>query len=471
MWNPPQNRKLTNVEAFLWSLGAIASFHLAYSVQQFSIAILLFLVCLFQLRHLNSARKAFYVGLAIGFALYAPHLSFFWTIFKGAAIALWLVVAFWIALFLLLATNCTKRFGTKPAALLVPFLWLGLEFFRSELYYLRFSWMNIGFAFQSNFMSLFGFLGVYGFGFLLACIAVIATQLRLRTGMILLAAIALPIAYLENTPRPSTQPTQQITVAGTQMEFPDESLVIKALDRLAADYPTAKLLILSEYTFLGPVPEDVKDWCRVNERYLVVGGKQPYGSSYFNTAFVVGPTGDIVFTQGKSVPIQFFDDGLPATEQKLWDSPWGKIGICVCYDLSYRRVVDGLIRQGAQAIIVPTMDMVEWGERQHRLHARVAPMRAAEYNVPLYRVCSSGISQFVAPGGVVTASAPFPGEDESLAGALQLQAPGRLPLDHWLAPFSVGVTILTIFGLLVSVLRKRKELRKELLQTEPAASV
>jgi apolipoprotein N-acyltransferase len=54
------------------------------------------------------------------------------------------------------------------------------------------------------------------------------------------------------------------------------------------------------------------------------------------------------------------------------------IGICICYDLSYSRVTDRLLRLGAQALIVPTMDLIDWGRRQHELHARVAPMRAAE---------------------------------------------------------------------------------------------
>src|SRR4029077_6618928 len=114
--------------------------------------------------------------------------------------------------------------------------------------------------------------------------------------------------------------------------------------------------------------------------------------------------------QVKAVPIQFFKDGLPATEQKLWDSPWGKLGICVCYDLSYSRVTDNLIRLGAQALIVPTMDVVDWGEGQHELHARVAPVRAAEYGLPIFRLASSGISQAVDRTGNVLAKAPCPGD-------------------------------------------------------------
>ena len=183
------------------------------------------------------------------------------------------------------------------------------------------------------------------------------------------------------------------------------------LNQLVKKHPEAQLLVLSEYTLDGPVPEKIKDWCRQHERYLIIGGKDPAANSqYYNSVFVIGPTGDILFRQAKSVPIQFFKDGLPAREQKLWDSPWGKIGICICYDLSYTRVTDELVRLGAQAIIVPTMDIADWGRHQHEMHARVAPVRAAEYGIPIFRLASSGISQCVDATGHVLASAPFPGE-------------------------------------------------------------
>src|SRR6266545_7003787 len=239
-----------------------------------------------------------------------------------------------------------------------------------------------------------------------------------------------------------------LQVAGVQMEFPLPLEVPAALDRLLARHPEADLLVLSEYTFDGPIPERVKTWCRQHNKYLIAGGKDFISSAeFYNTAFVVGPDGDIVFRQVKSVPIQFFKDGRPATERKLWNSPWGKIGLCVCYDLSYRRVTDELIRQGAQAIIAPTMDVANWGEYQHRLHARVGPVRAAEYQVPVFRVCSSGISQLIARSGRILASRPFPGEQAMIAGSLELAREGRLPLDRWLAPVSALVTAALILWL------------------------
>jgi apolipoprotein N-acyltransferase len=245
-----------------------------------------------------------------------------------------------------------------------------------------------------------------------------------------------------------------VRVAGVQMEFPNASEIAPALDKLLSTEPGAELLVLSEYTLDGPVPDPVIEWCRQQRRYLIIGGKDPApNGNFYDTAFVIGPNGDIVFRQVKSIPIQFFKDGLPASEQKLWDSPWGKIGLCVCYDLSYTRVTDRLIRLGAEAIIVPTMDVVEWGRREHELHARVAPIRAAEYGVPIVRVASSGISQIVDSSGHVTASASFPGENETLVGDLTLANSGSLPLDRWLGPFASGLTGIVVISFFV---RRRK---------------
>ena len=65
-----------------------------------------------------------------------------------------------------------------------------------------------------------------------------------------------------------------------------------------------------------------------------------------DTVFVIGPDGRDIMTQGKSVPVQFMDDGLPAARRQVWMSPWGKIGIGVCYDVGYATVMDDFIRQG-----------------------------------------------------------------------------------------------------------------------------
>ena len=95
-------------------------------------------------------------------------------------------------------------------------------------------------------------------------------------------------------------------------------------------------------------------------------------------------------------------------------------------------------------MIVPTMDVVEWGQHEHELHARVARVRAAEYDIPIFRVASSGISQLVDRSGAERASAGFPGQKEMLSGTLALWRYSSLPIDRWLGPASAGMSAMII---------------------------
>ena len=444
--------------AILLAAVAAGAFHLAYAFPPLSFLIVVYLYGLVQLSSLPTGRRAFYFGLAVGYAVYAPHLTFFWTIFGWPAIALWTVLAFWLGLFVALARQCRSKFG-RLSVLLIPFLWTGLEYFRGELYYLRFSWLSVGYAFSESPQLLTATrLGMYEIGLASMALAVLLSLLSKGRALVLPAACLAALACFLNLPIRSaiSRKLPAVRVAGVQLEFPAPFEVTAALDKLLDRYPETDLFVLSEYTFDGPIPDRVKSWCRQHQKYLVVGGKDSVSSDeFYNTAFVIGPDGEIVFKQVKSVPIQFFKDGLPAREQKLWESPWGKLGICVCYDLSYRQVTDELVRQGAGAILAPTMDVADWGGYQHRLHGRVAPIRAAEYGVPIFRVCSSGISQLIDHTGRFKASAPFPGQGEIIAGELELSARGHVPFDRWLAPLSVLVTAVTIFWLALKRILER----------------
>ncbi len=444
------------------AVGALA-FHGAYAWRLGGPAVVGYLFALVQLARAATWRGGYYCGLAVGLAIAAGRLDFFWRIFSAGSIALWYVYAFWIGLFVALSGACLRRFGPR-GWLVVPFLWTGLEYFRSELYYLRFSWLNPGYAFGGAVgMAPLGRVGMYGAGFVLACVACAAALVWGRSRGWAVAALGAGaggfLLWGEVDRLPPRPGVGGVHIAGVQLESPSEGEVLLGLGKAIREHPEAEVIVLSECTFDGPVPAKVRDWCRRNRRYLVAGGGDPApGKDYYNTAFVAGPDGEIAFRQAKSVPIQFFKDGLRAPDQRLWASPWGKIGLCICYDLSYTRVTDRLVDLGAEALIVPTMDVVDWGRRQHELHARVAPVRAAEYGVPIFRLASSGISQCVERSGRVAASAPCPGPGAILYGTLQLGGPGRLPLDRWLAPLSVLVTGLTIGWLgVVAVARRRQK--------------
>ena len=449
-------------KSFLWLALAVACFHLAYASFKFPAAGLFifgYALGLVQLTNQPTVRRAFYFGLVSGYLCYAPQLFFIWSIFGPFAIVLWLVLAFWVGLFAAIVCGSRRRWGKVKTAWLIPIIWTGVEYFRSELYYLRFSWLNVGYALPEWLSCNVGMYGIDAVFF-----AIAAAYLVLRWSIVtawlfvLVAALALLLPALAET----KSHRRYLSLVGVQMEFPPEHLLPRILDQALAKNTNAPIFVLSEYTLDGGVPEALKNWCRDHARFLVVGGKDVVTNDvYYNTAFVIGTNGEIVFKQVKRVPIQFFHDGLPAPEQCVWQSPWGKIGFCICYDLSYTRVTDELVRQGAQLLIVPTMDVAEWGRHQHELHARVAPVRAAEYGIPIFRLASSGISQAVTGGGNVVAQTRFSGNGDIMAAQLGLPARGTVPLDRLLAPLCVGITaIVTTMLLFFTWNEKRAKIKK-----------
>jgi apolipoprotein N-acyltransferase len=458
----------------LLALAAVAAFHLGFLYAPLWWLVLVWLGCLFVLRRTSCGRWAFYTGLAIGLGSYGPQLYFFWTIFGPAALALWLVLGFWLALFVLLLHGVDRYWGTPWALALAPVLWLGIEFFRSELYYLRFSWLTAG-SFLTPAAWPWGLatLGVYGLGawFMVAAAALARTvevpdsaRQWFRSRPVQVGAAVVVLLWLGSLGVTWAKPTPSpLPVAGVQLQFPREAEVVAGLNRAYDAEPAAKdekpqLYLLSEYSFAGPVPEEIRAWCREKQRWLVAGGKEPLaGGAFYNTAFVVSTNGEVVFSQAKAVPIQFFNDGKPAPDQRVWDSPWGKLGICICYDLSYTRVVDRLVRQGARALLVPAMDTMAWGAHQHWLNARMTPVRAAEYRVPVFRVASSGISQLVDHHGRVEAQLPFPGQGQVVYGTLRSlpNATPAVPSDRWLGPLAVLSTVVIVIRLGVDQRRAR----------------
>lgn len=444
--------------AILHSLIAAGGFHLAWLVPQLSCCSLLYAFYLVRLSNLPSHRSCFRFGLFTGLISFSPHLAWFWNIFGWVAICFWVILASFTGLFVLLVHHSSRHLVRQLLALTIPIMWTALEYFRSELYFLKFSWLSVGYIFSDGAGLIpVGTLGVYGVGFLVFLIAGVMSQLRSLQSVTVLVLVMIAFAALSNFPVSNAAPkgTASVKVAGIQLEFPPDLEVPRYLDRVIQKHPDARIVVLSEYSFDGPVPSRVRDWCRQNDRYLIAGGKDEIGSGeFYNTAFVISPTGEIVFKQGKSVPIQFFKDGLPAPGQEVWSSPWGRIAIPVCYDLSYRRVTDRFVTRGAQAFVVPFMDVTDWGRQQHTQHERIAPFRAREYHVPVFRLGSSGISQHVDSLGRVIATAEYPGQEQILAGTLRFSAAPRLPLDHWLAP---ACTLILCVFLIFWALRGLKE--------------
>ncbi len=435
---------------------AVASFKLAFTVSWLSLpAIVVYAMAMVVITRARTSRTAFYMGLAVGFSLAAIELTFFMKIFGPGAMGLWLILGLWTALFAATAQMWqTRRPG--QSILWLPVLWMGFEYFRSELYYLRFSWVTPGLALTESVFEPLLSVGQFGAGALIVLLAglllrivprstalgvevAVRLQRRAINASFLTAGLWVAVAVGRGAFAEYEVAKGGDQFCGIQLEFPSEPMLLETLDDALQKHPAVHLFVLSEYTFDGPVPDAVIAWCRDNDRYLVAGGKQLEGNTFRNTAFVVDPDGEIVHKQVKAVPIQLMRDGLPATEQLLWDSPWGKIGFAICYDMSYTRVIDKLIADGAEIIINPTMDPVDWGPYEHDVHARIPICRAREYAVPVFRVASSGVSVAV-PSGNRIRKGEFPGQGHFVLFDVATARNAARPIDRIPALVSVALT-------------------------------
>ena len=445
---------------------AIVTFKLAFSVAWLSLpAIVVFAAAMILITRAGTSRTAFYVGLAVGLSLAAMELTFFMKIFGQGAIGLWLLLGLWTALFSATAQMWQTR-RPNQSILWLPGLWMGFEYFRSELYYLRFSWVTPGLALTESVFEPLLSVGQFGAGALIVLLAGLLLEIVPRSttlsvdrgttsqrkainALFLTAGLWVAVALGRAAFTEYEVATGCEQFCGIQLEFPSEALLLERLDEALQNHPTVPLFVLSEYTFDGPIPDTILKWCRDNDRYVVAGGKQIEGNTFRNTAFVVDPDGEIVHKQVKAVPIQFMRDGLPATEQLLWESPWGKIGFAICYDMSYTRVIDKLIADGAEIIINPTMDPVDWGPYEHDLHARIPICRAREYGVPVFRVASSGVSVAV-PSGDGIRKGEYPGQGHFVLFDVVTAKAAARPIDR--IPALVCV-VLTAVIMLMSFLR------------------
>ena len=110
------------------------------------------------------------------------------------------------------ASRPRSRRNRWGAAIAAPFLWTGLEYFRSEVYYLRFSWLNVGYAFSDSPQAslVFG-LGVYGIGFALmaaaALVSALPGRIRRATGLLLLVLLGVLTNFPEQDRPENRQPS------------------------------------------------------------------------------------------------------------------------------------------------------------------------------------------------------------------------------------------------------------------------
>ncbi|HKA20343.1 MAG TPA: carbon-nitrogen hydrolase family protein [Blastocatellia bacterium] len=98
--------------------------------------------------------------------------------------------------------------------------------------------------------------------------------------------------------------------------------------------------------------------CSETGAHAIVGFIEKEGSNYYNAAMLAGPCGAGVIGNYRKVHLPFLgvDRFLtPGNEQfRVFDLPFGRAGINICYDASFPEAARALKLLGAELIILPT---------------------------------------------------------------------------------------------------------------------
>ena len=104
----------------------------------------------------------------------------------------------------------------------------------------------------------------------------------------------------------------------------------------------------------GPSLTKIRQLAKELQIYILAPIICAAGSAVENRAFLAAADGQIVGSYAKTHPVgdeqKNFQRG---TEYPVWDTPLGKIGIVICYDVCFPETVRMLALQGAELVLVP----------------------------------------------------------------------------------------------------------------------
>ncbi len=358
----------------------------------------------------TTPRRAFYLGMLQGMVGYGISLYWLFNIFSATAISLYAIMASFTGLFCVLFSILAKRTRAPVLnVLLAATLWTAIEFYRSELFVLRFPWITPGSALGPTFLS--PVVGVYGTSFvIMAASACFLRRKTLTIGLILVIS-TLFLGFI-HPPRIDPPAEGGVRVTVVQSE---ESYLPTYVDLTRSEHANSPdLVIWPEYA----LPYDVRqspsqmaaltNLCAEMGVVLVLGTKTPEGlapKAWRNTALVLDQSGELG-EYFKARPVHFFNDGIPGHEFSPMQTRLGRFATPICFDCDYTAVARRMAVLGAEFFAVPSFDAEAWSANQHLQHAIMFRLRAAETGRWLACAASSGVSQIIDPHGNVHQSLP-----------------------------------------------------------------
>ena len=342
------------------------------------------------------------LGLTHGMIVFSGTLIWLMEIFGPMAILLQFILAMFTVFFAMIF-NTLDRPSLSPwwGGLVTAVLWAGVEHFRSEWFTLRFPWITPGTALPPN--ALTPIIGVYGVSLVVILAAAWLTSNNKKTQAAGVAVmLLLGLAFI---PRGNGEKEKGVSVRVSAVQ--GETLSFNQYMELSDSIPVpTQAIVWPEYALNFDLRENPEKLARVRQlmaekgaEVFVVGSMTKYAdNTWSNTSIIVGRD-SILGSHNKNRPVHFFDDGLPGKEAPAWPTPIGKIATPICFDNDYSTVPREAVANGAQLLLIPSMDAEHWTARQHLQHAELFRHRAAENGRWLVVAATSGLTQVIDPGG------------------------------------------------------------------------
>lgn len=365
-------------------------------------------------------------GLVTGIVFYSASLSFMFDVFGLIGLMLANSFSIYIALFAVSSWICARKIGLRKTFWLIPVFWAGIEYFRSEVYILKFPWLALGYS-QSPNLSLIqvcDIIGVYGLSFLIVLTNelvawCIIKRLRENIWTFLQPIIAIGVIIIiliyglfryQYTPKyKRTDSTPTIPVAVVQKWNGSLENYIRATresvnsrrETIVVWPESAVKEALSDLSNRNLIEALAKD----NNLYLIFGTYEPTEDivRFHNLVAIFSPDGTLMGKYAKRITVPFIETVVkPGDKWGIFDTSLGKIGILICYEAGFSNLATMLVRRkGIEILVVPTLEVGEWGGLSHKHHASMMPIRAVEIRRPILRSSVLGISMIVHPSGKI----------------------------------------------------------------------
>ncbi|MCS7011926.1 MAG: hypothetical protein NZL98_11195 [Anaerolineales bacterium] len=188
-----------------------------------------------------------------------------------------------------------------------------------------------------------------------------------------------------------------------------------ALTRQAAQ-DGARIVVWPEIAIQGDPQvtntDNFRQLAAETDTYLVLGYIAPMTEqTWRNETTVLAPDGRFLGVYGKDHPMTFAGEQSPTRgTYPVYDTPMGRLGTIICYDLDFTDTARKITRNGAQLILVPSHDWPQIGAK-HYTHL---VFRAVENRVSMVKADNSGNdSVIIDPYGRIIASAVTIGGDRT----------------------------------------------------------